>query len=103
MVGISGLVKKGQRQETAAPEPPLGRWLQVPAQRAALMWLRATGVEGRAREGAGAEPLGAAVGIETSYLKERYRGEFEQALKEALERVSDRERILLRLHLVNGL
>jgi len=82
---------------------PIGRWLQVSAQRAALMSLRSGDVEARAREGAGAQPLASVMGIESSYLKERYRGEFEQALKEALDRVSDRERIMLRMHLVNGL
>ena len=35
-------------------------------------------------------------------LKERYRTAFEDALKEALTRVPDRERVLLLLHLVNG-
>ena len=38
-----------------------------------------------------------------AFLKERYRGEFEQALRQALERAGERERVLLRLHLVNGL
>ena len=42
------------------------------------------------------------LGPETALLKERYRTAFEDALREALARVPERERVLLRLHLVNG-
>ena len=35
-------------------------------------------------------------------MKENYRGEFEKALAQALERLPEHERALLRLHLVNG-
>src|SRR5207237_340081 len=54
-------------------QAPLGRWLQVTAQRTALMWLRSGRAEARARGGAAAEPLGAQVHPEIAYLKERYR------------------------------
>ena len=42
------------------------------------------------------------LGPETAYAKERYRTAFEDALKQALARMPDRERVLLRLHLVSG-
>jgi RNA polymerase sigma-70 factor (ECF subfamily) len=88
---------------TYAGKAPLDRWVGVSAQRAALMWLRENRAEVRARDAAARE---AAVipdaHPETAYIKERYRSDFEVALGEALERLPDRERVLLRLHLVNG-
>jgi RNA polymerase sigma-70 factor (ECF subfamily) len=85
-----------------AGKAPLDRWLGVAAQRAALMWLRSNRAEARAREGAAAEPAGADLGPESAYVKERYRSAFEEALTQALARVPERERVLLRLHLCNG-
>jgi len=86
-----------------AGKAPLDRWVSVAAQRAALLWLRSDRAETRARQGAAAEPAaGGELGLETAYVKERYRTAFEDALKQALARVPDRERVLLRLHLVNG-
>ena len=86
-----------------AGKAPLDRWVGVAAQRAALMWLRSNRAEARAREGAAAEPAARGeLGPESAYIKERYRTAFEDALKDALARVPDRERVLLRLHLVNG-
>jgi RNA polymerase sigma-70 factor (ECF subfamily) len=88
---------------TYAGKAPLDRWVGVSAQRAALMWLRERRAEARARDAAANE-----VAVipdaqpETDYIKARYRGEFEVALGEALERLPERERVLLRLHLVNG-
>jgi RNA polymerase sigma-70 factor (ECF subfamily) len=86
-----------------AGKAPLDRWLGVAAQRTALMWLRNNRAEARAREGAAAAlAVRGAPGPESTYLKERYRAAFEDALKDALARVPDRERVLLRLHLCNG-
>src|SRR5205085_10230752 len=39
---------------------------------------------------------------EIAYLKERYRVDFEHALRKALQVLSERDRALLRLHLVSG-
>jgi RNA polymerase sigma-70 factor, ECF subfamily len=86
-----------------AGKAPLDRWLGVSAQRAALMWLRENRAETRARDAAANEVAGTPEAHpETAYVKEKYRGEFEVALGEALERLPDRDRVLLRLHLVNG-
>ena len=86
-----------------AGKAPLDRWLGVAAQRAALMWLRENRTEARARDGAAAEPPASGnTHPEMAFLKDRYRGDFEQALKESLGRLPDRERTLLRLHIVNG-
>jgi RNA polymerase sigma-70 factor (ECF subfamily) len=88
---------------TYAGKAPLDRWVGVSAQRAALMWLRENRAEARARDAAANEA--ALITIphpEIAYMKERYRGEFEAALGEALKRLPDRDRVLLRLHLVNS-
>jgi RNA polymerase sigma-70 factor, ECF subfamily len=81
---------------------PLDRWLQVAAQRAALGWVRGHQMDQRVRDAVAKEPQ-AKSDPELGYLKDRYRGEFEDAMKRALEGAPDRERALLRLHLVNGL
>ena len=86
-----------------AGKAPLDRWLGVAAQRAALMWLRENRTEARARDGAAAEPIASGnTHPEMAFLKERYRGDFEGALRGALERLPERERTLLRLHILNG-
>ena len=86
-----------------AGKAPLDRWLGVAAQRAALMWLREYRAEARVREAVGSEPPATrAASPESVYTKERYRTEFERALSEALDRLGERERALLRLHVVNA-
>ena len=81
----------------------LDRWVGVAARRAALTWLRRNQTEMRARRAAAAEPISVdGASPETAYMKERYRGEFERALTEALERLPERDRVLLRLYMVNG-
>jgi RNA polymerase sigma-70 factor (ECF subfamily) len=81
----------------------LDRWVGVAARRAALTWLRRNQAEMRARRAAAAEPSSVdGASPETAYMKERYRGEFERALTEALGRLPERDRVLLRLYLVNG-
>jgi RNA polymerase sigma-70 factor (ECF subfamily) len=100
---LVGSVAGPGRIGSYAGKAPLDRWLGVAAQRAALMWLRENRTEARARDGAAAEPAaGGHTHPEMAFLKDRYRGDFEQALKESLARLPERQRTLLRLHLVNG-
>jgi RNA polymerase sigma-70 factor (ECF subfamily) len=102
-VMLVGTVTTPPKLVSYAGRAPLDRWLAVAAQRAALIWLREGRAEGRARDGAAAEPdASAPVHPELAYLKERYRGDFARALAEALDRAPERERALLRLHIVNG-
>lgn len=76
-----------------AGKAPLDRWLGVAAQRAALMWLRENRTETRARDGAAAEPAASGnTHPEMAFLKDRYRGDFEQALTESLARLPERQR-----------
>jgi RNA polymerase sigma-70 factor, ECF subfamily len=100
---LVGSVAGPARIASYAGKAPLERWLGVAAQRAALMWLRENRTEARARDGAAAEPAASGnTHPEMAFLKDRYRGDFEQALKDSLARLPERQRTLLRLHLVNG-
>jgi RNA polymerase sigma-70 factor (ECF subfamily) len=102
---LVGSVDAAPKIGSYAGQAPLGRWLQVAAQRRALMWIRSNRAEARARKATAAQrqQLARDVHPEMEYLKERYRADFEQALEQALQRASERDRALLRLHLVSGL
>jgi len=81
----------------------LDRWVAVVAQRQAASLLRHEESEQRAREGAAVEAaVTAAAAPEIVYAKQRYRVEFERAMTDALAVLGERERLLLRLHLVSG-
>jgi RNA polymerase sigma-70 factor, ECF subfamily len=82
---------------------PLDRWAAVVAQRQVVTLLRGEESEQRARDAAAMEAAVATGQPEMAYAKQRYRGDFEQALREALSVLNERDRMLLRLHLVQGL
>jgi RNA polymerase sigma-70 factor (ECF subfamily) len=82
---------------------PLDRWVAVVAQRQAVMLLRGDETEQRARDGAAMEAAIATAQPELAFAKHHYRSDFEHALREALSGLSERDRLLLRLHLVQGL
>ena len=79
-----------------APQPA------VP-QRTALSLRRGESAHKRARDRAIADRLSVDLDPELLYLKQRYRVEFEAAFSRAVEGLTDRERAILRLHLVAGL
>jgi RNA polymerase sigma-70 factor (ECF subfamily) len=81
---------------------PLARWASVTGQRLALTALRSAEIDARARGALAAEAPPPA-DPEMAFLKERYRGELEQALAALLESLGDRERALLRLSVVQGM
>lgn len=81
----------------------LGKWAGVVAQRIALMLVRSDKSEARARDGAAAEAMLATADAELAFVKEQYRGEFRRAMQDALVDLPDRERIVMRLHLVSGM
>jgi RNA polymerase sigma-70 factor (ECF subfamily) len=87
-----------------AGQGPLDRWVAVVAQRMAITLVRNESATRRAHERATIE---AAVGgqqqPEIAYVKEQYREEFERAFAEALGRLDERDRLLMRLHLVSGM
>jgi len=89
--------------QTYAGRAPLDRWLAVAAQNAALMWLREERAHRRVHERAAAESFAPSrTDPEIGFLKAKYRGEFQRALADALGRLPSRERLALRLYLVNG-
>jgi RNA polymerase sigma-70 factor (ECF subfamily) len=87
-----------------AGRAPLARWVEVIAQRATLRWLRTERAQATVAVRAGCEPLlGGDTPIDAVFFRERYLDDFEHALKEALRRAPERDRAVLRLHIVNNL
>jgi len=86
-------------------QAPLDRWVVVVAQRQVVTTIRAEQAERRARTGAAKDAMAAAMPLhpEVAILKVKYRGEFEEAMTSALGTLGERDRLVLRLHLVSGL
>jgi RNA polymerase sigma-70 factor (ECF subfamily) len=83
---------------------PLDRWVAVVAQRMAVRLVRGETAAKKVHERAAVEAgIGNAQAPESVFVKERYRGDFERALGEALEVLDGRDRVVMRLHLVSGL
>jgi RNA polymerase sigma-70 factor (ECF subfamily) len=80
----------------------LEKWVSVSAIRVAVSLGRSERTERRLRERAAAEVAGAG-NPELSIIKGELRGEIEVAFEEALGRLDDRERLILRLYLVSGM
>jgi len=80
---------------------PLENWVSVAAIRVAISLGRAETAELRLREKAIAEAAGPSP--EILYMKGELRRELEGAVQEALQRLEDRERLVLRLYLVSGM
>jgi RNA polymerase sigma-70 factor (ECF subfamily) len=81
---------------------PLDRWCAIVAQRLALMMSRSESTGRRAHERASLEAALVPQEPEIAFIKEKYRAEFEQAFADALAKASEKDRLLLRLHLVTG-
>jgi RNA polymerase sigma-70 factor (ECF subfamily) len=79
---------------------PLENWLAVAAIRLAISHGRAESAERRLRDRIGDEALGG--DPELLLLKGEIRRELQAAVKEALGRLADRDRLVLRLWLVSG-
>jgi len=81
---------------------PIDSWTAVVAQRQLTTLLRKDETERRAREGAALETaLGGGVAPEVAFAKQRYRAAFERAMADALSVLEERDRLVLRLHLVS--
>jgi len=81
----------------------LASWVGIAAQRAALNLLRGEQTRARVNREVVADALPAAGDPELDYLKARYRGEFREAIGAAVATLTARDRLLLRLHLVDQL
>jgi RNA polymerase sigma-70 factor (ECF subfamily) len=84
----------------------LAGWVGIAAQRIALMIRRHEAAEDRAVDGAAAEAEVEAEALsrdpELAFIKGRLRDKFRGALTRALSALEDRERMIFRLHLVDG-
>ena len=90
------------RIESYAGRGPLAGWVAVAAQRVALD-LRRESARAAASDPVADDLLLADEHPEADYLRMRYKREFEAAVREALEALPDRDRLLLRLTTVSGL
>jgi RNA polymerase sigma-70 factor (ECF subfamily) len=81
---------------------PLPRWVATTGQRLALLALRSARVEERAH-GALAKEAAPPADPELAYLKHQYKGDFETVLADLVSALDERERVVLRLHLIEGL
>ena len=79
---------------------PLGAWVRVAALRLAIDQLD---TPGRERSLAEMPALATPVDPELAYVRERYRDHYQNALRDALERLTSKDRSLLRLSVVDGL
>lgn len=94
------LVGDAPRIHEYAGRGPLAAWLHIAARRTALNLRRG---EGARKQSELASKLEAVVDApETAYLRARYRGDFEDALRAALAKIPSRERLALCLNLRDG-
>ena len=94
------LVGDAPRIREYAGRGPLAAWLHIAARRTALNLRRGDDVR---KQSELASKLEAVVDApETTYLRARYRGDFEDALRAALAKIPSRERLALCLNLRDG-
>ena len=82
---------------------PLSSWLRVIAVRTALRIRRERIRASPMKEAEKEFELSRTVDPELDYLKVRYRAAYEEALKESLRSLPDRDALLLKLHYLDGL
>jgi len=80
----------------------LGAWVQIVARRLALSLLRQKAPNELPGDDALEDQLLVGADPELDYIRLRYAQEFRQALEAALQELSSHERLLLRLHLLDG-
>lgn len=81
----------------------LAGWVGIAAQRIALMIQRHAAAEGRAINAAAANADAVGEDPELTFIKGRLRTPFRRALSHALATLDDREQMIYRLHLMDGL
>jgi RNA polymerase sigma-70 factor (ECF subfamily) len=100
LVGTAG---KPPRLATYSGKGSLGAFLGIAAQRIAIDSRRHGWAEQRAVAGMASEANAIAGDAELGIIKHKYKEDFERAVREAMERLEDRDRMLLRMHIVDGL
>lgn len=99
---LVGTAEAGPKVADYGGQGPLDSWTAVVAHRQLARLVRTDASEQRAREGAAMEAaLDDGVPPEVAFAKQRYRAAFERAMAEALTTLEERDRLLLRLHLVS--
>jgi RNA polymerase sigma-70 factor (ECF subfamily) len=81
----------------------LTSWVGIAAQRVVLSLRRGDRSRGRAQNAAMADAMTEGGDPELDYLKVRHRQDFRAAFADAIGTLSARERVILKLHLVDGL
>ena len=81
----------------------LAGWIGIAAQRIALMIRRHEAAQERAHDGAAAEARLVADDPELGFIKASLREKFREAITLAMGALEDRERMIYRLHLIDGL
>jgi RNA polymerase sigma-70 factor (ECF subfamily) len=99
---LVGREDKRPRLVTYSGKGPLGVFLGVAAQRMAIDGLRRRSVEQRTIEGLASDVDAISGDAELAFVKLRYRDGFNEAIRDALALLDDRERMVLRLHVVDG-
>jgi RNA polymerase sigma-70 factor (ECF subfamily) len=98
-LGVKLLTGGDPKLKTYAGAGPLADWLRVAALRAAINLKRSDRLLPTEEP-----PVNAMLdGFESAPFKTWYRADFQRALEKGFERLSPRDRILLRLHFVDGL
>jgi RNA polymerase sigma-70 factor (ECF subfamily) len=100
---LVGSVDAQPKLATYSGKGPLAGWLGVAAQRIALMMKRHEGAGERAADAAGAEARLVAADPELAFIKGHLRGTFQRAISQALLVLGDRERMVYRMHIIDGL
>jgi RNA polymerase sigma-70 factor (ECF subfamily) len=80
----------------------LAGFVGILAQRIALDGGRQRGAEARAKAKMAAEVNAVAGDAELAFIKLRYKDGFEQSIRDALGTLDDRERMILRMHTIDG-
>jgi RNA polymerase sigma-70 factor, ECF subfamily len=81
----------------------LASWVGVAAQRTGISLARSTTARAETDDEPLAEALPPGVDPDLDYLKKRYQTEFREAFQAALAALTQRERVILRLHYVTGM
>jgi len=81
----------------------LSSWIGVTVQRTALNLVRSDNARKETGLDDFSEAIPSGANPELDYLKARYRAEFREAFQQAVSELSQRERVVLRHHYVNGL
>jgi len=100
---LSGSAEAPPKLFSYSGRGPLASWTGVVAQRLALSLLRHEAAGKRALEGVATEARLAAADPELAFVKASLRDAFQRALLDALLVLDDRQRMIYRLHIVDGL